>query len=465
MLIVCLYVDDLIFTGNDSTMFDKFKRSMMVEFDMSDLGMMHYFLGIEVKQSAAGIFISQKKYVQEILDRFQMKNCNSVSTPTEFGLKLSKDQGGKQVNSTLYKQIVGSLMYLTTTRPDIMYSVSLISRYMENPTELHLLAAKRIFRYLKGTIDFGLLYKKGEKSYLIGFTDSDYAGDIDDWKSTSGYAFMLGSGAVSWSSKKQPIVTLSTTEAEFVAATSCACQAIWLRKILEELHFKQEEATTIYCDNSSAIKLSKNPVLHGRSKHIDVKVHFLRDLTKEGVIDLIYCRNEDQVADIFTKPLKKAAFQKLRKLLGVGTLQAQIFCAAAVVCARPECSCGIGILAFDETWLPVRCSLGVITGDSGVCAHTYANTLALSWLAKNFGRHVTLLTPRLFYGISVLTSSTQHAPPQFFVDIVWSVAPFCIPYVLREHNNAGNLRPEHNPPNRDMEMPLKSPNPFGPLRI
>ncbi|KAK2970503.1 hypothetical protein RJ640_013575 [Escallonia rubra] len=302
------------------TWMSDYERSMMVEFDMSDLGMMHYFLGIEVKQSAAGIFISQKKYVQEILDRFQMKNCNYVSTPTEFRLKLSKDQGGKQVNSTLYKQIVGSLMYLTTTRPDIMYSVSLISRYMENPTELHLLAAKRIFRYLKGTIDFGLLYKKGEKSYLMGFTDSDYAGDIDDRKSTSGYAFMLGSGAVSWSSKKQPIVTLSTTEAEFVAATSCACQAIWLRKILEELHFKQEEATTIYCDNSSAIKLSKNPVLHGRSKHIDVKVHFLRDLTKEGVIDLIYCRN-DQVADIFTKPLKKAAFQKLRKLLGVGTLE------------------------------------------------------------------------------------------------------------------------------------------------
>ncbi|XP_056173168.1 secreted RxLR effector protein 161-like [Syzygium oleosum] len=249
-----------------------------------------------------------------------MKNCNSSSTPTEVGLKLVKDPEGKRVDSTMYKQIVGSLMYLTSTRPDIMYSVSLISRYMENPTEMHLFAAKRIFRYLQGTADFGLLYKKGESSNLMGFTDSDYAGDQDDRRSTSGYVFMMGSGAISWSSKKQLIVTLSTTEAEFVAATSCACQAIWLKKILEELHVESQGPTVIYCDNSSAIKLSKNPVLHGRSKHIDVKFHFLRDLTKEGVIDLIYCRSEDQVADIFTKSLKLAAFQKLRNLLGVQKL-------------------------------------------------------------------------------------------------------------------------------------------------
>ncbi|KAL3720851.1 hypothetical protein ACJRO7_005629 [Eucalyptus globulus] len=211
-------------------------------------------------------------------------------------------------------------MYLTGTRPDIMHAVSLISRYMEHPTELHLQAAKRIFRYLQGTKNFGLFYKKGEKSDLFGFTDSDYAGDVDDRRSTSGYVFMLGSGAVSWSSKKQSIVTLSTTEAEFVAATSCACQAIWLRKILEELQFKQQKATIIYCDNSSAIKLSKNPVLHGRSKHIDVKYHFLRDLTKDEVVELVFCRSEDQVADIFTKLLKLSMFQKLRKLLGVRLL-------------------------------------------------------------------------------------------------------------------------------------------------
>ncbi|KAK6235635.1 hypothetical protein SCA6_010972 [Theobroma cacao] len=200
-----------------------------------------------------------------------MKNCNPVSTPTEMGLKLARDPGGRKSDNTLYKQIAGSLLYLTATRPDIKHV--------------------------------------GKRSDLFGFTDSDYAGDPDDRKSTPRYVFVMGSGAISWSSKKQSIVTLSSTEAGFVAAT-CACQAIWLWNILEELHFKQEEPTPIYRDSSSAIKLCKNPVLPGRSKHIDVKYH-LQDLTKDGTIDLIFCRSEDQVATIFTKPLKLAAFQKL----------------------------------------------------------------------------------------------------------------------------------------------------------
>ncbi|XP_017618008.1 uncharacterized mitochondrial protein AtMg00810-like [Gossypium arboreum] len=270
LLMVCLYVDDLIFTGNDQIMFDKFKKSMMAEFDMSDLGRMHYFLGIEVAQSDTGIFISQRKYVQEILKKFQMADCNPVGKPTETSLKLVKDDNGRDVDNTLYKQIMGSLMYLTTTRPNITYTVNLICRFMECPKEMYLQTAKRIFRYLQGTIDYGILYKKAEKSALIGFMDSDYAGDQDDRKNTSGYVFMLGSGAVSLSSRKQPIVTLSATEAQLVVASACVCQVIWMRKLLEEVHFKQMGLTLIYCDNSSIINLSKNPILYGRSKHIDV---------------------------------------------------------------------------------------------------------------------------------------------------------------------------------------------------
>ncbi|GKU95895.1 hypothetical protein SLEP1_g9193 [Rubroshorea leprosula] len=250
-----------------------------------------------------------------------MRNCNFVTTPVDKGVKLVKDPEGKSMDSKLYKQIVGSLMYLIATRPDIMHGVSLISRYMKHPNELHLQTAKRILRYLCGTADFGLFYKKGDQTDLVGFTDSDYAGDLDDRKSTSGFVFMLRSSAISWSSKKQPIVTLSTTEAEYVAATSCAHQAIWLRRIMEELELNQHEATSIYCDNSSAIKLSRNPVLHGRSKHINVRYHFLRNLVEDGTIELIYCRTEDQVADIFTKSLKVADFSKLRKLLGVCSMQ------------------------------------------------------------------------------------------------------------------------------------------------
>lgn len=188
---------------------------------------------------------------------------------------------------------------------------------MENPTELHLQAAKRVFRYLKGTIDFGVFYKKGGNEELIAYTDSDYAGDLEDRKSTSGYVFLMSSGAVSWSSKKQPIVTLSTTEAEFIAAASCACQAVWLRRVLDKLGHIQSKSTTVFCDNSSAIKLSKNPVMHGRSKHIDVRFHFLRELTKDGTLNLLHCNTQEQVADVMTKPLKLDMFLKMRRLLGV----------------------------------------------------------------------------------------------------------------------------------------------------
>uniref|UniRef100_A0A2N9EXA4 Integrase catalytic domain-containing protein n=1 Tax=Fagus sylvatica TaxID=28930 RepID=A0A2N9EXA4_FAGSY len=182
---------------------------------------------------------------------------------------LMKDEEGAKVNATMYKQLVGSLMYLTATRLDLMYVVSLISRFMASPTELHLQAAKRVLRYLKGTVDLGVFYRKKGNGELMAYTDSDYAGDVDDRKSTSGYVFLLSEGAVSWSSKKQPVVALSTTEAEFVAAASCACQGVWMRRVLEKLGHPQGKCTTVLCDNSSTIKLSKNPVMHGRSKHID----------------------------------------------------------------------------------------------------------------------------------------------------------------------------------------------------
>lgn len=192
---------------------------------------------------------------------------------------------------------------------------------MESPNEQHMLAAKRILRYVKGTAGFGIRYKRGEEQKLVGYVDSDYAGDVDDRKSTTGFVFMLGGGAVSWASKKQPIVTLSTTEAEFVAAAYGACQAVWLRNILEEIGAGQENGTILFCDNSSTIKLSKNPVLHGRSKHIHVRFHFLRELVNEGVIQLDYCTTQDQLSDIMTKAVKLEVFEKLRRRMGVCSIE------------------------------------------------------------------------------------------------------------------------------------------------
>ncbi|GAA0173161.1 transmembrane signal receptor [Lithospermum erythrorhizon] len=321
IIIVSMYVDDLIFTGNSQEMMKEFKECMIKMFDMTDLGSMTYFLGIEVKQFKHGIFISQKKYAEEILRRFKMEECNSVSCPMTPGTIFEGEENeDKLIDETYYKQIVGSLMYLTTTRPDMMFSVSILSRSISRPTEHHLQLAKKVLRYLRGSSGFGIFYQKGiEGGELLSYTDSDFASDKRDRKSTSGYVFMISGGAVAWSSKKQPIVTLSTTEAEFIAAAVCACQAIWMKRVLTEIEHSVSTCTQILCDNSSTIKLSKNPVMHGRSKHIDIRFHFLRNLSKEGSIELSFCGTHDQLADIMTKPLKKDTFIKFRTDLGMCT--------------------------------------------------------------------------------------------------------------------------------------------------
>ena len=224
ILIVCLYVDDLIIMGD--LPIDMFKSAMKQELKMTNLGLMKYFLGIEVKQNENGIFISQEKYANDILKRFNMLKCKSTPTPIVMGMKLSQDEKGSNVNPTLYKKLVGSLMYLTATRPDITYGVSLISRFMNSPKVSHWQVGKRILKYISGTRNYGISYSRSNDFKLIGYTDSDCVGCIDDRKSTSSYVFHFGSGIVSWASKKQPIVTLSSSEAEYVASTSVACQVI-----------------------------------------------------------------------------------------------------------------------------------------------------------------------------------------------------------------------------------------------
>ncbi|CAJ2633694.1 unnamed protein product [Trifolium pratense] len=317
ILIVCLYVDDLIFTGNNPTMFEEFKKEMTKEFEMTDIGLMSYYLGIEVKQEDHGILITQEGYAKEVLKKFKMDDANPVSTPMECGIKLSKHGEGETVNPSLFKSLVGSLRYLTCTRPDILYAVGVVSRYMEHPRTTHLKAAKRILRYIKGTTNLGLYYSVSDDYKLVGYSDSDWGGDVDDRKSTSGFVFYIGNTAFTWMSKKQPIVTLSTCEAEYVAATSCVCHAIWLRNLLKELSLPQKEPTKIFVDNKSAIALAKNPVFHDRSKHIDTRYHYIRECVSKNDVKLEYVKTDDQVADIFTKPLKREHFVKLRYLLGV----------------------------------------------------------------------------------------------------------------------------------------------------
>ncbi|XP_074347427.1 secreted RxLR effector protein 161-like [Apium graveolens] len=242
---------------------------------------MSYFLGVEVKQNKDGIFMSQKKYAEQILKKFRMEECKPVSTPAEPSIKLRVDSTRESVYPTLFKSLVGSLRYLTFTRPDIMYAVGLVSRYLEKPKQDHFMAAKRILRYIKGTLDQGLFYTYSQNSKLVGYSDSDYDGDLDDGKSTSDYAFHIGSAVFSWSSKEQQTVALSICEAEYMAAAACACQAMWLGYILGELNLTTECPVKIYVDNKSVISLAKNPVSHSRSKHINIKYHFLRELVNK----------------------------------------------------------------------------------------------------------------------------------------------------------------------------------------
>ncbi|XP_028063233.1 uncharacterized protein LOC114266532 [Camellia sinensis] len=240
---------------------------------------MAHFLGIEVIQRKDGIFISQSGYTKEILKRYGMENYNPKNTPVDSGVEQKKGIKVGDVDPTYFKSLVGSLRYLTCTRPYILYGVGLISRYMETPDQSHLYASKRILRYIKGTVDDGLFYKPTDNFSLVAYSDSDWGCDLDETKSTTGFAFFSGNIVFTWSSKKQAIVTLSTCEAEYVAANSTVCHAIWLRNVLKHLGFPQENPIEIYVDNRSAIALAKNLVYHERK--IEDKVQKTLNLIKE----------------------------------------------------------------------------------------------------------------------------------------------------------------------------------------
>jgi hypothetical protein len=317
VLIVSLYVDDLLVTGSNLQQIERFKQDMMQAFEMSDLGLMSFFLGMEIKQSRGVIFIGQEKYAKEILKKFQMENCKPTATPMNQKDKFSKEDGTARVNEEKYRSLIGCLLYLTATRPDILYATNLLSRFMHCPSELHMRAAKRILRYIKGTCSFGVKFMQCKTLKLHGFSDSDWGGFIDDMKSTSGFCFNLGSTIFSWSSKKQSIVAQSTAEAEFIAATAAVNQALWLQKLLRDLHMEEEEATEISVDNQAAIAISNNPVFHGKTKHFNIKLYFIREVQKNGDVKLLYCRTEDQMADLFTKALPANRFEFLTRLIGV----------------------------------------------------------------------------------------------------------------------------------------------------
>ncbi|KAJ9541354.1 hypothetical protein OSB04_027860 [Centaurea solstitialis] len=316
ILLVQIYVDDIIFGSTNPKLCEKFEVLMKTEYKMSMMGELTYFLGLQIKQSEKGIFINQGKYVLDMLKKFDLTSCTPMKTPMATPLSLDEDSKGKPGDVTLYRGMIGSLLYLTASRPDIMYSTCLCARYQAEPKESHLTAVKRIFRYLKGTPNLGLWYSKDSGFDLTTYSDSDFAGCKIDRKSTTGGCHLLGGKLVSWTSKKQNSVSTSTVEAEYVAAGIRCAQVLWLRNQLQDYDI-QLSKIPIYCDNTSAIAIANNPVLHSKTKHIEVRYHFIRDHVMNGDIELHFVPTEYQLADLFTKPLDVTRFNMLISELGM----------------------------------------------------------------------------------------------------------------------------------------------------
>ena len=233
--------------------------------------------------------------------------------------KLSCDAVGTEVDPTLYRSMIGSLLYLTTSRPDIAFSVGVCARFQAAPKESHLTAVKQIIRYINGTSDYGIWYSKDSNECLASYSDVDWAGCIDDRKSTSSGCFYLGNNLVLWMSKKQNLVSLSMVEAKYIAVASCCAQLLWMKKLLHDYGITQD-TRCVFCGNTSAINLSKNPVQHSKSKHFEILYHFVRDLVEEKIVYLEFITTDNHKADIFTKPLDGLKFETLRKTVGVGII-------------------------------------------------------------------------------------------------------------------------------------------------
>uniref|UniRef100_A0A453GS05 Reverse transcriptase Ty1/copia-type domain-containing protein n=1 Tax=Aegilops tauschii subsp. strangulata TaxID=200361 RepID=A0A453GS05_AEGTS len=312
-LLVGIYVDDLLITGADDEVIANFKLQMEELFKMTDLGLLSYYLGIEIQQKPEGIIICQEAYAKKVLESCGMKDCNPSHVPMKPRLRLSKKSEAPAVDATEYRSVVRRLRYLTNTRPDLAYSVGMVSRFMEAPTTEHWAAVENILRYIKGTTNFGCVYlreKKKEMVELLGYSDSDMAGDVDDRKSTSGMAYFLGGSIMSWLSQKQKVVALSSHEVEYVAAATAVCQGVCLGRLVGDLTGKEPERVMLNVDDKSTISLWKNPVHHGRCKDIDTRYRYLRECVEESKVDVNYVCTDDQLADILTRSLGRQKFVK-----------------------------------------------------------------------------------------------------------------------------------------------------------
>uniref|UniRef100_A0A2N9HZ71 CCHC-type domain-containing protein n=2 Tax=Fagus sylvatica TaxID=28930 RepID=A0A2N9HZ71_FAGSY len=301
MILLLLYVDDMIITGDDHSGISDFKLFLHQQFEMKDLGHLSYFLGLEVSSDSTGYYLSQAKYASDLLSRAGLTDTKVVSTPLEMNARLTPLDGTPLSDATLYRQLVGSLVYLTVTRPDIAHAVHLVSQFLSAPHSTHYAAVLHILRYIKGTMFHGLHFSAHSTLDLCAYSDADWAGDPTDRRSTTGFCFFLGDSLISWRSKKQHIVSRSSTEAEYRALADTTSEFLALRWLLEDMGVTHSSPTVIHCDNHSAIQIAHNDVFHERTKHIEIDCHLVRHHLSAGILHLLPVSSSDQTADIFTK--------------------------------------------------------------------------------------------------------------------------------------------------------------------
>ncbi|CAM8885812.1 unnamed protein product [Rhodiola kirilowii] len=318
-IFMLVYVDDIVIAGSSSSAVDRLVQSLSDTFPIKDLGKLHYFLGLEVAYNSGGLTLSQRKYALDLLHRSTMENCKPTPTPLSTTEKLARDTGRalSSDDAFRYRSMVGGLQYLTLTRPDISFAVNKVCQYLSNPTDIHWEAVKRILRYVKGTIDTGLKFRRSSLTRLSIFTDADWAGCTDDRRSTSGFAIFLGPNLISWSAKKQPTVSRSSTEAEYKALANGTAEAIWIQSVLKELGVEQKQPPILWCDNLGSTYLTANPVFHARTKHIEIDFHFVREKAAQGALDVRFISTNDQLADVFTKPATRQMLHRFRNNLNL----------------------------------------------------------------------------------------------------------------------------------------------------
>ncbi|PKU85270.1 uncharacterized protein LOC114579062 [Dendrobium catenatum] len=315
-----IYVDDILLTGNNQTVIASLLQFLQAHFELKQLGDVSLFLGIKILKTDSGYFLNQSHYDSKILQDARLADCNVAPTPITPKRSSADTDDTPFADPHLYRKIAGSLQYLSITRPDIAFAANNICQHMHTPTVTHYQELKRLLRYIKGSLHYGLPISPGNL-ILRTYADADWASDCSDRKSVSGFCTYLGNSLISWSVKKQPTVAKSSTEAEYRSLSAAASDVLWLRRLVDELRLSQPIPTKIFCDNTSAIALANNPIFHARTKHIEIDFHFLRQHIDAGSICIEHISSVDQIADALTKPLATARFEMLRDKLNIRTLE------------------------------------------------------------------------------------------------------------------------------------------------